>query len=153
MIVAFGGIMYFFMIRPQQKRAKEHAAMLDSITPDTRVLLTSGMFATVRHTGERQMIVELAPGVEITVLKGNVARVVNPSDEEFVFTDDLPADDATADEQPGDLERFDEIAANFERDDAPAETAPEDKAEAEGETVEEPRDEDAPVADTKPTDK
>ncbi len=151
MIVAFGGIMYFLMIRPQQKRAKEHAALLESISEDTRVLLTSGIFGTVRHTGERQLIVELAPGVEITVLKGNVARVVGPSDEEFVFTDDLPADeaiDAPLDEQPTELDRFDEIAANFERDDAPAADT-----DAQGENVAEPRDDEGTSAQPTHTDK
>lgn len=116
MIVAFGAIMYFLMIRPQQKRAKEHQALIASIEAGTRVLLTSGIFATVVHTGERQMIVELAPGVEITVLKGNVARVVGDSDEEFVFTDDLPEDTEAPEDDvaSNDLDRFEEITANFE---------------------------------------
>lgn len=150
MIVAFGGIMYFFMIRPQQKRAKAHAALLDSIAEDTRVLLTSGIFGTVRHTGERQLIVELAPGVEVTVLKGNVARVVAPSDEEFVFTDDLPADEveAAADDQPTDLDRFDEIAANFERDEASAA-----EPEAQSEIVAESRDDEGTSAQSTDTNK
>ena len=68
MIVAFGAIMYFLMIRPQQKRAKEHQALINSIEAGTRVLLTSGIFATVVHVGERQLIVELGPGTEVTVL-------------------------------------------------------------------------------------
>lgn len=88
MVVAFGAIMYFLMIRPQQKRMKEHQALIASLQPGSRVLLTSGMFATLRHVGEKQMIVELAPGVEITVLKGNVARVVTEDEEEFEFSDD-----------------------------------------------------------------
>ncbi|TRY17376.1 preprotein translocase subunit YajC [Tessaracoccus rhinocerotis] len=95
MVVAFGAIMYFLMIRPQQKRMKQHQELIASLQPGSRVLLTSGMFATLRHVGEKQMIVELAPGVEITLLKGNVARVVTEDEEEFEFSDDavIEADD------------------------------------------------------------
>lgn len=88
MVVAFGAIMYFLMIRPQQKRMKQHQELIASLEPGSRVLLTSGMYATLRHVGDKQMIVELAPGVEITLLKGNVARVVTEDEEEFEFSDD-----------------------------------------------------------------
>lgn len=93
MIVAFGAIMYFIMIRPQQKRMKEHQAVINALEPGTRVLLTSGMFATLRHVGERQVIAELAPGAEVTLIKGNIARVVTPEEEEFEFSDEEPETD------------------------------------------------------------
>ena len=92
MMIALFAVMYFLMIRPQQKRAKQHQEMQSGLSAGERVLLTSGMFGTVAHVGERQIIVELAPGVEVTVLKGNVARKVSAEDEEFEFTDE--ADDA-----------------------------------------------------------
>lgn len=98
LLVAMFAIMYFLMIRPQQKKMREDQEMRSQLSPGDRVLLTSGVFATVAHIGERQMIVELAPGVEITVLKGNVARRVDPADEEFEFTDEVAA--APADEAP-----------------------------------------------------
>ncbi|SHI61584.1 preprotein translocase subunit YajC [Tessaracoccus bendigoensis DSM 12906] len=88
LLVAMFAIMYFLMIRPQQKKMREDQEMRSQLSPGDRVLLTSGVFATVAHIGERQMIVELAPGVEVTVLKGNVARKVDVADEEFEFTDD-----------------------------------------------------------------
>lgn len=88
MVVAFGAIMYFLMIRPQQKRMKQHQELLASLQPGSRVLLTSGIYATLRHVGDKQMIVELAPGVEVTLLKGNVARVATEDEEEFEFSDD-----------------------------------------------------------------
>ena len=94
MMIALFAVMYFLMIRPQQKRAKQHQEMQSGLSEGERVLLTSGMFGTVAHVGERQLIVELAPGVEVTVLKGNVARTVSAEDEEFEFTDEAPADEA-----------------------------------------------------------
>ena len=92
MIVAFGALMYFLMIRPQQKRVKEHQASIGALAVGSRVLLTSGVFATVRHLGERQAIVELAPGVEITIIKGNIARPTTADEEEFEFADDSDVD-------------------------------------------------------------
>ena len=100
MIVAFGALMYFLMIRPQQKRVKEHQATIGALAPGSRVLLTSGMFGTVRHLGERQAIVELAPGVEITVVKGNIARPITADEEEFEFADDVDADPLVIDADP-----------------------------------------------------
>lgn len=92
MIVAFGALMYFLMIRPQQKRMKAHQATITALAPGSRVLLTSGIFATVRHLGERQAIVELAPGTEITIVKANIARPTTEDEEEFEFSDDVGED-------------------------------------------------------------
>lgn len=88
MMVAVFAVMYFLMIRPQKKRMEQHQQMQAALQPGERVLLTSGMFGTILHSGEKQLIVELAPGVEVTVLKGNVAQRVTADDEEFEFTDD-----------------------------------------------------------------
>ena len=92
MIVAFGALMYFLMIRPQQKRMKAHQATITALAPGARVLLTSGIFATVRHLGERHAIVELAPGTEITIVKANIARPTTEDEEEFEFSDDVELD-------------------------------------------------------------
>ncbi|MFV0428068.1 MAG: preprotein translocase subunit YajC [Arachnia sp.] len=89
MLVAFGALMYFLMIRPQQKRMREHEATMAALEPGVRVILTSGIFATLRHMGDSQAIVELAPGTEVTVLKGNIARPAKEDEEEFEFTDEL----------------------------------------------------------------
>lgn len=91
MIIAMFALFYFLIIRPQRKRMLQHQEMQSQLAPGSRVLLTSGMFGTVVHVGERQLIVELAPGAEVTVLKGNVARQVTADEEEFEF-DDAPAD-------------------------------------------------------------
>ena len=104
LLVAMFAIMYFLMIRPQQKKMKEDLAMRSQLVEGDRVLLTSGIFGTIAHVGERQMIIELAPGVEITVLKGNVARKVSGDDEEFVFTDDLADDAQPLEEAPAGAE-------------------------------------------------
>lgn len=91
MIILMIAVFYFLIIRPQRKRMSQQQEMQQQLAPGTRVLLTSGIFATVVHVGEAQLIVELAPGAEVTVLKGNVARPANPDEEEFEF-EDAPAE-------------------------------------------------------------
>lgn len=129
MMVALFAVMYFLMIRPQQKRAKQHQEMQSSLAPGSRVLLTSGMFGTVTNVGERQLIVELAPGLEVTVLKGNVARAVTAEEEEFEFTDDA----AQADDELEVVETVEAVepieAADEAEETAAVETSTEEPAE------------------------
>ena len=89
MLVLFAGAVYFLMIRPQQKRMREHQSQIDALQPGERVILTSGIFATLSHIADTQAIVELAPGVEVTILKQAIARVAKNDEEEFEFTDEV----------------------------------------------------------------
>ena len=88
MLVVFVGAAYFLMIRPQQKRMREHQSQIDALQPGARVILSSGVFATLSHIADTQAIVELAPGVEVTILKQDIARVAKDDEEEFEFTDE-----------------------------------------------------------------
>ena len=89
MLVVFVGAAYFLMIRPQQKRMREHQSQIDALLPGARVILTSGVFATISHIADTQAIVELAPGVEVTILKQAIARVAKSDEEEFEFADEV----------------------------------------------------------------
>ena len=119
MIVIFGAIMYFLMIRPQQKRMREHQEMVNAVQPGTRVLLTSGIYATVLHMGERQMIVEVAPGVEITVVKGHISKVVTDDDEEFVYEGEGNDVEADLDDAVATDEELDDVLGRPEQTDEP----------------------------------
>ncbi len=119
MIVIFGAIMYFLMIRPQQKRMREHQEMVNAVQPGTRVLLTSGIYATVLHMGERQMIVEVAPGVEITVVKGHISKVVTDDDEEFVYEGEGNDVEADLDDAVATDEELDDVLSDPEAADDP----------------------------------
>jgi len=69
-------IMYFLMIRPQMKRAKEHRAMLEKLSVGDEVITNGGIAGTVRTIGESFIHVEVASGVELRVQKGAVANVL-----------------------------------------------------------------------------
>lgn len=95
MLVVMGGAFYLLLIRPAQKKQKDQRTMVDQLAPGVRVMTTAGVLATIRHMGERQAVIEIAPGVEMTVLKQAIMRVVPADEEEFEYTDDAPEDEAT----------------------------------------------------------
>lgn len=87
-VAAFGVIIYLFFIRPNKKRQDEQTKMMNAMQPGTRVMLTSGIFGTIEAVGDKQMVIELAPGTAITVVKQAIAKVLTEADEEFEYTDD-----------------------------------------------------------------
>ncbi len=92
MVVAF----YFLILRPQKKRQQAQQKTMSELTPGTRVLLGSGLFGTISWVGSKQVILEVAPGVEMTVLKQAIARVVTPGDE---YSEPIDMVDEPDDEQ------------------------------------------------------
>lgn len=77
MLIMFGlviGIMYFMMIRPQQKRQKEHQSLLDSIRKGDRVITTSGMHGTVVEVDDKTMTVQVADNVKIKFERAAIAN-------------------------------------------------------------------------------
>jgi preprotein translocase subunit YajC len=86
MIALMGGAVYFLMIRPQQKKAKETAALMSSLEPGSRVMTISGIVGTIKYLGDKQAILEVSPGVEITMDKR--ALSTQPVVDEFEYSDD-----------------------------------------------------------------
>ncbi|HSN11606.1 MAG TPA: preprotein translocase subunit YajC [Propionibacteriaceae bacterium] len=78
---------YFLIIRPQQKRAKETAALQASIQEGSRVMMSGGIFGTVRHMGEKQVVVEVSPGVELTFVRQAIIRPLKDDEDEFEYAD------------------------------------------------------------------
>lgn len=78
-------IFYFVMIRPQRRREKERKAMIEAVKSGARVLLTSGIIGEVANVKEKTLIVKIAEGTKVEVLKSAVAQVLDGKD-------DLPAD-------------------------------------------------------------
>jgi preprotein translocase subunit YajC len=70
-------LFYFLLIRPQQKRAKEHAALIAAVKRGDVVVLSSGMIGKVTRVEEGEVNVEIAPSVNVRVVKGMIAEVRN----------------------------------------------------------------------------
>ena len=69
-------VLWFLMIRPQQKRAKEHKAMLDALAKGDEIVTGGGIAGRVVKVGESFIAVELATGVEVQVQKPSIALVL-----------------------------------------------------------------------------
>ena len=69
-------IMYFLMIRPQQKRMKDHRAMLDKLSKGDEVITSGGIAGVVREIGDNFISVEVANGVNVRVQKGAISHVL-----------------------------------------------------------------------------
>lgn len=69
------GFMYFAMIRPQQRRAKEHQAKVSSIKRGDTVILNSGLIGKVVRVEDQELGVEIAQNVTVKVVKTMVSEV------------------------------------------------------------------------------
>ncbi|MGI9860166.1 preprotein translocase subunit YajC [Moorella naiadis] len=74
-LVIFMGILYFLMIRPQQKQQKQRQAMLASLKVDDRVVLAGGLHGRITKIKDNTMMVRIADKVEVEVDKAGVAYV------------------------------------------------------------------------------
>lgn len=74
-LVAIFAIFYFLMIRPQQKRAKEHRAMLDAVKKGDEVVTGGGIVGKVTRIIDNELEVEVAPTVKLRVVKGTLMDV------------------------------------------------------------------------------
>ncbi|HOK10498.1 MAG TPA: preprotein translocase subunit YajC [Candidatus Hydrogenedens sp.] len=81
MILAFIAIMYFLMIRPQQKREKERREMLNALTKGDKVVTTGGMYGTVVDLSEDKVTLRVDDKVEIDFVRGAVAQIVSKANE------------------------------------------------------------------------
>jgi preprotein translocase subunit YajC len=69
-------VIYFLMIRPQTKRAKEHRAMLDKLAKGDEVITSGGIAGTVRDIGDNFVSVEVSDSVILRVQKGAIGHVL-----------------------------------------------------------------------------
>jgi preprotein translocase subunit YajC len=87
-VVAF----YLLMIRPQQRRRQQAAQKQNTMEPGARVRTTAGMYATVVDVDGDDVILEIAPGIEVRYMRKAVMDVVSGPE-----ADDAPADETDTD--------------------------------------------------------
>ncbi|MFM7027379.1 MAG: preprotein translocase subunit YajC [Chakrabartia sp.] len=73
--VLIGLIFYFLIIRPQQKRAKEHQALIAAVKKGDQVVTAGGIVGKVTKVEERMVEVEIATGVKVRVIKATLTDV------------------------------------------------------------------------------
>ncbi|RRH75819.1 preprotein translocase subunit YajC [Falsigemmobacter faecalis] len=77
-LILIFGIMYFLLIRPQQKKMKEHRAMVEALRKGDSVLTQGGIIGKVTRVKEDgEVEVEIADGVKVRVLKATISQVLS----------------------------------------------------------------------------
>ncbi len=73
-------VFYFLLIRPQQKKMKDHRKMLGELKRNDRIITSGGIvgrIATVKD-GSEEIEVEIAPNVKVQIVRGTIASVIRP---------------------------------------------------------------------------
>ena len=74
-------VFYFLLIRPQQKKQKDHRAMLEALRRGDRIVTGGGFFATVsKVVSPEEVEVDLAPNVRVRVLRSTITSVLSKPD-------------------------------------------------------------------------
>lgn len=94
-------VMYFVMIRPENKRRQEAEDMLKSLRKGTKVRTTGGILGEIISIDEREAVLQVADKVRINVLRGNIVGVEGVKPEEKK-AEDKKSDDKKADEKAAD---------------------------------------------------
>jgi preprotein translocase subunit YajC len=73
-------VFYFLLIRPQQKKMKDHREMLGQLKRGDRVVTAGGIVATITKVkdGSDEIEAEIAPNVKVTVVRGTIGTVLRP---------------------------------------------------------------------------
>ena len=76
MMVAMFAVLYFVMIRPQMKRAKEHKALVEALTKGDEVITQGGIAGRITKVGDSFVTIEIADNVEVQVQKPAIQLVM-----------------------------------------------------------------------------
>ena len=75
-MIAIFAVFYFMLIRPQQKKAKEARAMLDSLEKGNEIVTSGGIVGKITKLTDQYAVVEVANGVEMTVQRGAISQLL-----------------------------------------------------------------------------
>src|SRR3546814_255078 len=94
-LVLIFGVFYFLLIRPQQKKVKQHKELLGQLRRGDRIVTGGGIYGTITKViSDAEVAVEIAEGVKVRIARGTIADVV--SKPEPVKADNKPAGEAAA---------------------------------------------------------
>ncbi|MEM8822396.1 MAG: preprotein translocase subunit YajC [Pseudomonadota bacterium] len=80
-LILIFAIMYFLLIRPQQKKLKEHKAMVEALRRGDQVVTQGGVIGKVSKVkDDNELEVEIADGVKIRVVRSTIAQVLSKTE-------------------------------------------------------------------------
>ena len=92
-LVLILGVFWFLIIRPQQKKQKEHVIMVDSLRKGDKVITNGGIFGTIIKVGDDRITLEIASKVQIQIERQQVARMDKKIAESKEDSDDDDAEE------------------------------------------------------------
>jgi preprotein translocase subunit YajC len=104
-IVALFGLLYFVTIRPQRNRQRAAQQTQSQLQPGMRVRTTAGMYATVAGVEDQDVILEVAPGVNVRFLRRAILDVVSNPGHDVVSN---PGHMEPEEPEPAESENLDE---------------------------------------------
>ncbi len=75
-------IFYFLLIRPQQKRAKEHKTMIDNLKKGDKIITSGGLYGVIESVGTNTITIKVAENTKVKIGKAYVAVLRAASDED-----------------------------------------------------------------------
>lgn len=72
-------IFYFLLIRPQQKKTKEHRSMIEALKKGDRIITSGGIHGRITGASDTTLTVEIADKVRVKVNRGNVSGLAQPA--------------------------------------------------------------------------
>ncbi len=82
-LILIFAIMYFLLIRPQQKKVKEHAAMVEAVRRGDQIITQGGIVGKVSKVmgdDSNEVEVEIAKDVKVRIIKSTIAQVINKTE-------------------------------------------------------------------------
>jgi preprotein translocase subunit YajC len=80
-LILIFAIMYFLLIRPQQKKLKQHKAMVEALRRGDQVITQGGLIGKVHKVkDDNELEVELAEGVKVRVVRSTIAQVLSKTE-------------------------------------------------------------------------
>lgn len=97
-LLLMGGVFYFLLIRPQQRRQRAQRDLLSSLSVGDDVATIGGILGVIREMDDDEATLEVAPGVEIRFLRSAIARKISYDDE--VYEEEPEREEKGAGDQP-----------------------------------------------------
>jgi preprotein translocase subunit YajC len=81
-LILIFAIFYFLLIRPQQKKAKEHRNMIDNLKRGDKVIAAGGEYGIVESVSDKTIVLKIADNVKVKYGKGYIAAIRTIADED-----------------------------------------------------------------------
>jgi len=78
-LILMFAIFYFLLIRPQQKKQKEHRQMISNLKKGDRIMTAGGIYGRITGVDEATVTVEIAEKVRVKVNRGNISALIQSS--------------------------------------------------------------------------